>query len=1012
MRTNPARRAVLAALGALLLFPATPSSGSTPAPVTIGTPMRSPAGDLPTGPRPNGTAVLPDGRFVTPVGTTAQVDLLPLNVVLSHDGRRLYVSSEGGDDDPGPSGEDGYDRYISVLDTTSMERTRLDDDALQYGLAESPDGRELWVSEGETGTVGVFRLAPDGTARRDGEVALESEDFPWGLTLSPDGRHAYVAGFRGNALSIIDTASRRVVSRVGTGEFPYTVALSPDGTTAYVSNWGLYNAEADPVVGQGPSAPADPPPATVGGYNTDRSSSVWFYDVSDPANPSVIHKVRIGADIDGYDVLSGSLPSSLAVSPDGATLAVTASNHDLVVLLDAATGATRRVVDLRPIAGGPTGAQPNALAWAPDGSVLYVAEGGRNDVALIDPDAGTVTGRLPTGWYPSAVAVSRDGRQLFVASAKGLGAGPNADQDEPHPNQSGHNASYIGNLLDGLVQRIDLAAACRDLPRLSHVVDRNNGMVPAEPDEQQSVVPSAYGQGPSDAIGHVVFVLKENRTYDQIFGDLAGTERDERLAFYGNPVTPNHHEAATRFAHGDNYYDVGQDSFDGHFIIDTGHENEFDQKVHPTVWNADKLGPEGLYVSAPENLPMGGFMWNGLYRHGVSFRIYGEATYLLGLGPTTLVPPDPFAAAGGSPQQVLPQAYALQGNYSLTYPSQITPSRPAFGSGTTDEDRADDFLRDLQTMEATGRMPQFLFLWLTDDHTQGTTPGQPTPETMVARNDHAMGRILEGLTHSRFWDDMAVFVTEDDPQDGQDHVDAHRTVQLVLSPYAKRGSVIRTHHSNLSTLKTMNLLLGVPPTSLQEATATSLADYFQDRPELEPRFDAVPTQIEPATNPTAEQAANPTLAAAARLAARIPDGLDEGGELMQEALRLRHEGAVAAGDPAAPATRDVQEHHLASGAPPAVRLPAAGGDADIGACAGRTEGPSDGRTEGAGSGHGAGAPAGVSAAAALPTTGGSAPLTAAGIGALALALAGSPRRRRIRGRAPDGPRVPPAPADR
>ena len=985
MSARPVRRAVLAGLGVFLLLPAAPSTGAPTTQVTVGTPMRSPAGDLPTGPRPNGTAVLPDGRFVTPAGDTAEVGLLPLNAVLSHDGERLYVSSEGGDDDPGPDGADGYNRSISILDTHTMQRTQLRDDALQYGLAERPDGSELWVSEGETGTVGVFTIGDDGVPRRDGEVSLDPEDFPWGLAMSPDGRYAYVVGFRGNALSVIDTHTRTVVARVGTGEFPYTVALSPDGRTAYVSNWGLYNAEADPVVGQGPSAPADPPPATIGGYNTTRSSSVWIYDISDPTAPQVTHKVRIGADIDGYDVVSGSLPSSLAVSGDGSTVAVTASNHDLVALLDATTGGVTRTIDLRPVVGGPTGAQPNALAWGPDGDVLYVAEGGRNDVAAIDPATGEISGRIPTGWYPSALALTPDGRQLFVASAKGLGAGPNAGQDEPHANQSGHNASYIGNLLNGLVQHIDLTAACHDLDHLSAVVDRDNGMVPAS-SGNTSVVPAAYGQGPSKAIKHVVFVLKENRTYDQVLGDLAGTERDQRLAFYGNPVTPNHHEAATRFAHGDNYYDVGQDSFDGHFVIDTGHENEFDQKVHPTVWNADKLGPEGLYVSAPENLPMGGFMWNGLYRHGVSFRIYGEATYLLGLGPTTLVPPDPFAAAGGTPEQVLPQAYALQGNYSLTYPSQITPSRPVFGSGTTDEDRADDFLRDLQAMETAGRMPQFLFLWLTDDHTQGTTPGAPTPETMVARNDHAMGRMLEGLTHSSFWKDMAIFVTEDDPQDGQDHVDAHRTLQLVLSPYVKHGTVVRTHHSNLSTLKTMNLLLGVPPTSLQELTATSLADYFQGTPQLEPRFDAVPMQVTPATNPTADEAANATLAEAARLSASIPDGLDEGGELMQEALRLRHDGAVAAGDPAAPATPDVQEHHLASGSPPPVTIPAAPAGADPAACRGSTA--SSGTVPSA-----AGAPPVDTAAAALPATGGSRVLSVLGLLALLGAVVAPPRRR-------------------
>ncbi|MEY2588164.1 MAG: hypothetical protein QOJ67_148 [Acidimicrobiaceae bacterium] len=893
------------------------TAGARPSALAVDTPMSSPAGLLATGPRANGTAVLPDGRVVTPAGTTIPVDLLPLNAVLSHDGRRLYVSSEGGDD--APTHDAVYNRFISVVDTTTLSVSRVQDDALQYGLAESPDGHEVYVSEGESGTVGVFQV--DGASiTKTSTVALDPKDFPWGLAFAPDGRHALVAGFRGNSLTVIDTATRAPVARVATGQFPYTVAVSPDGKRAYVSNWGLFNSSASKVASNVDAVSL--PPVEIGGYNTDESSSVWFYDLTDPAAPKVTAKVRIGQDLDGVNVVAGSLPSSLAVSPDGTTLAVTSSNDDQVVLLDAATGAVKRSIDLRVFgAGGPTGAQPNALTWAPDGHVLYVAEGGRNSVAAVDPVSGAVSVRLPTGWYPSAVAVTGDGNRLFVASAKGLGAGANGVNIEPPTDQGGNNPSYIGNLLKGTIQSIDLRSVCgTNIDALNQAVDSSNGFVAptagaaaADP----SVLPQTFGSGPSSKIKHVVFILKENRTYDQIFGDLAGTERDNRLGLYTMPVTPNHHAAATGFAHGDNYYDVGQDSFDGHFIIDSGHENEFDQKVHPTVWNANKLSPEGLYVSAPENLPLGGFMWNNLYRQHVSFRIYGEATFLLGLGPTALVPPSSFST---DPTQLLPAAYALQGNFSLTYPSQITPSRPAFGPGNTDEDRADSFLQDFPVLDAAGQVPSFMFLWMTDDHTQGATPGAPTPEYEVARNDHAMGRILDGLTHSKAWDSMAVFVTEDDPQDGQDHVDAHRTVQLVLSPYAKRGYTSDVHHSNLSTLKTMDLLLGVPPNSTQEASATSMSDYFQSTAQTEPRFTALPQQVPFATNPTASAAANDQLAQAATLQASVPAGLDKGGQDLQTVLRLRHEGAAAAGEAGVPALTDDVEHRLASGSPEALAL--------------------------------------------------------------------------------------------
>jgi YVTN family beta-propeller protein len=911
------RLAVLVALAAVVATVAAEAPLRAAPALSVNNVMSSPAGSLATGPRDNGTAVLPDGRLVTPVGKTVPVDLLPLNTVLSHDGKRLYVSSEGGDDEP--THDSIYNRFISVVDTATMKATRVKDDSLQYGLAESPDGKQVYASEGDLGRVGVFDVT-GGTLARQGSVALDPEDFPWGLTFGPDGRYAYVVGFRGNSLSVIDTKTRKSVARVGTGEFPYTVAVSPDGKHAYVSNWGLFNIEASQV--ESNADVVDLPPIEIGGYNTDRSSSVWFYDLSNPAAPVVTNKVRLGADVDGYEVISGSLPSSMAVSPDGATLAVTISNNDQVVLLNAATGAVRKTLDFHVFgADGPTGSQPNALAWSPDGRILYVAEGGRNSVAAVDAASGGVIVRIPTGWYPSAIVPAEGGNRLYITSAKGWGAGENGvDIDDPAKDTGGINPSYIGNLLKGSLQSIDLRTICgASIGMLNDAVDHDNGFV-AQTSAQANndVLPTAFGAGPSKKIKHVVFILKENRTYDQILSDLNGTERDNRLGLYTGPVTPNHHEAATAFSHGDNYYDVGQDSFDGHFIIDSGHENEFDQKVHPTVWNANKLGPEEIYVSAPENLPMAGYMWNNLYRHNVSFRIYGEATYLLGLGPSGVNAGRPST----NPKQLLPQSYALQNNYSLTYPSQISPSRPVGGDGNTDEDRADDFVRELPLLDAANQVPQFMFLWMTDDHTEGTTPGRPTPEFEIARNDHALGRILESLTHSQAWNDMAVFVTEDDPQDGQDHVDAHRTIQLVLSPYAKRGYTSHVHHSNLSTLKTMDLLLGVPPNSTQEASATPLSDYFQATPQAEPRFVTRPQQVPFATNPDKSNAPNAKLKAAAELMESVPKGLDEGGEDLQEVLRLRHEGAALAHEPGIPQLTDTVEHTLATGDPARLKLPA------------------------------------------------------------------------------------------
>ena len=442
---------------------------------------------------------------------------------------------------------------------------------------------------------------------------------------------------------------------------------------------------------------------------------------------------------------------------------------------------------------------------------------------------------------------------------------------------------------------------------------------------------------------------------------------------------PNHHEAAKVFAHGDNYYDVGQDSFDGHFIIDSGHENEFDQKVHPTVWNANKLSPEGLYVSAPENLPLNGYMWNNLYRHNVSFRIYGEATYLLGLGPTALVPPSQVST---EPKRLLPQAYALNGNYSLTYPSQITPSRPAFGDGNTDEDRADDFLRELPVIDAAGQVPSFMFLWMTDDHTQGATPGAPTPEYEVARNDHALGRILEGLTHSAAWKDMAIFVTEDDPQDGQDHLDAHRTIQLVLSPYVKRGVRLGDHALEPVDVEDDG------PAPRRAAQLHAGGDghtahrLLHGHAAARPRYVAKDQQVPLKLNPSAAAASNQQLAAAARLQDDVPAGLDEGGAMLQSVLRVRHEGAVAAAEPGVPVLANEVEHRLDTSSPTPLALAAdPGGTCPLTVAAARPSG--------------------------LPPTGGDARLFVPAVLCLALALLVRSRRRADNRRLTDAASTPP-----
>jgi hypothetical protein len=447
----------------------------------------------------------------------------------------------------------------------------------------------------------------------------------------------------------------------------------------YVSNWGLYNQAADKMNPLGQKSPLGLPPLTIGGFNTDASSSVWSYTVSGNA-PAAAVKTRIGRSLNGDDVIGGSLPSALAVSPDGKRLAVTSSNNDLVQVLDLTkTDANGHypsaTVDMKVIAGGPTGSQPDAVAWMADGQHLLVGEGGRNSVAVVDatqlapdiaptplhePDGTTnraaVLGRLPTGWYPTAVTPSTDGSTLWIVNNMGLGSGPNAQflpSGSPAPT-SAYNAAYIPNTLFGSVQQVDLPWALANLDTLSAKSDADNGLTPAPTGlgtaaGDGTVVPTHFGAGPSPVIKHVFLIIKENRPYDQVFGDVVGTERDEAVTAFPRKITPNAHALADRFGLGDNFYANSETSVDGHYSVDTGQINEFVLKTTPSSY-AGKFAFD-TFQTQPENLPMGGFLWDNAGRNGVSTRVWGEGTYVVGapaaqLGKDLAVSPSGALAPG------------------------------------------------------------------------------------------------------------------------------------------------------------------------------------------------------------------------------------------------------------------------------------------------------------------------------------------------------------------------------
>jgi len=893
--------------------------------------FRAPAGTDVSGPLSASQGVLPNGRKVDAAGTQVSVDTFPLNLALSHDESQLIVTNDG-------FGDDDFERKIQVIDTATESVTTRVPLEHYLGFAMSPDGQRVFVSNGKADQIDGLHF-DNGQLVADAEpVAMLPEGtYPTGLSVSPDGNYLYVVGLLSNSFTTIDLRTEGTCTPEPPGpspacqfranhigNFPYTVIPSADGQHAFVSSWGLNNNNPTGLI-PAPLPPLDP--------NLPAMSSVAVVNLADPTKPAYQKYVPIGRSqsIDNKTVFGGSHPSAMKLSPDGALLYVTATNLDLLEVIDTTTLTVVAEVSLNQFESGHgslalQGLYPEAVAVSPDGRRIYVADAGINAVQVIDADPQTKTfataGFIPTGWYPSALALTADGKRLYVANAKGVGVGPNGAElvDISTTSMSG-TPYYIGRIIKGSVSIIDDVDQY-DVSAGTAAVRANNGFDPvplrwvdADPGpgdiQRRQPVPADFGSGPSAQIKHVVFILKENRTYDQVFGDLEGGNGDSNLTLFGEDITPNHHALARQFAFGDNFYNDGEVSIPGHEWTDQGNTNDWIEKTWPFNYNNGGIS-DAIAQTGQEGFTKGGYIFELLDREKVPYRVYGEAFALLsrlatgidGGGVASLFPL--LVQAAGSVSELaahtgdifegnldaLRQAgidvdiltQQVWPNFKLDYPSNIIASKKDV------DDRALPFIDELNQYEANGNLPTFLFIWLPNDHTFGAAPSMPTPDAAVADNDQALGMVVDALSHSPFWKDMAIFVSEDDAQDAQDHVSAHRTISLVMSPYVKHGYVSHEHQSNVSMLKTMELLLGVGPLSQYDRYAPDMRDYFTATPDMTP-FVAVGSSVQSENNPTVKQAGNSYLRQAAEISAGLDfDTYDEAGPQLSRVLWLVHVG--------------------------------------------------------------------------------------------------------------------------
>ncbi len=852
----------------------------------------APAGDAYAGIDPDGGTVLPNGRLLTPRGKVIMVAPHPYGLTLSRDGSVAVTANSG----VRPFSISIIRNLTGASPTVLQVPQGVESDegilaAVFMGLAISPDGRTLYVGGGQEGSVILFDLD---SGDRIGDIPVNGrfgrsvyeDSYIGDLVLSKDGRRLYAVDQTNFRLIVLDVATRRLIASSPVGRYPFGVTLTPDETRVYVANVGMYqysllggvDREADP-----PRLGVSFPPfahgsreaeegvevegyivAGLGDPNTPESFSVWGLDVTNPVRPRVVSRIKtgylVGQKVDGFPTVGGSSPNSLVSTDD--RVFVSNGNNDGISVID-----TRRDTVIAEIflqlderLGNLRGHIPFGLALSPDGTRLYVAEAGINAIAVIDLRSLEVLGHLPVGWFPSKLAVTPDGARLIVTNAKGYGSGPNGGPRF----EIDARGSYVGNLMNGFVSVIEIPDDT-DLPFETQQVVANNFRFESSSSRafaNRGINPIPLYPGHKESpIKHLVFITKENRTYDEVFGQIEGGRGEPSLARYGTGVTfssldgsvivdnaaimPNHLALAERFAIGDNFYCDSDVSADGHRWLVGVYPNEWvETSVAASYGDGRSMRLESsapgmlAFVGSsgavyPEDYNEAGSIWDHFDRFGIDF-------FNFGLG---------FEFAPGIERQDFKYTgIRLPINYPMPGPLWNRTSRKfaTFNMSIPDQFRVDMFIEEFeqQWLGNGTAMPRIITMMLPNDHgsTERPADGYPYVESYMADNDLALGRVVEYLSHTPYWEKMAIFVTEDDPQGGVDHVDAHRSVLMVISPYARRKHVAKQHYSFGSIMKTFWHVLGLPYLNQYDAGATDLAEFFTDVPDFTP-YSALPPDL-------------------------------------------------------------------------------------------------------------------------------------------------------------------------
>lgn len=715
--------------------------------------------------------LLPNGWSLTPAGRSLEVGDLPLNIAVSPTGRLLAVSNNG----QGTQSIQLIDAvHEKLLDSREIPKSF-------YGLKFSHDEKVLYTSGGNDNWILKYMVTGNKLVLKDTIVLgrpMKDKISPVGIEIDDANSLLYVVTKEDNSLYVIDLITKKIQNKVKLGDEGYTCILSPDHKKLYISVWG--------------------------GKKVDVYNTVY---------KKITNSINVSFN-----------PNELILSKSGLRLFVANAGDNSVSVINTKTYKVTEVLNTALYPNSPVGSVSNGLALSANQKKLYVANADNNALAVFDvSESGNSRslGFIPVGWYPTNVRLVN--KKLFVTNGKGFTSFPDPEGPDPtspktktglHTGEEkikNSNQQYIANLMKGTLSIIDEPDQ-QMLAKYSAQVYKNTPYTKAKElnpgGEAGNPVPMKVGG--SSPIKHVFYIMKENRTYDQVFGDIKEGNGDSSLCLFGEKYTPNQHKLAKEYVLLDNFYVDAEVSQDGHQWSTAGHANDYLEKTWPTAYSGrgDGGGAMGLKKIANEK---NGFIFDLCFRHKVSYRTYAEA-------------------AGDRP-------------FMTNIKGHVCEKYDQWDLNIRDTVRYREWRNDFDSLVAIHALPAFNLIGLYNDHTYGLAVGKPTPFVSVADNDMAVGLLIEHLSQSPVWKESAVFIVEDDAQNGPDHVDAHRSNALVISPYTKRKYLDHTMYSTTSMLRTMELILGLPPMTQYDAAATPMWRSFTATPDFTP-FIAAPFHID------------------------------------------------------------------------------------------------------------------------------------------------------------------------